>query len=117
MRVMLRRPLFAFLVAITYFAVSVIAVETPVASCAAPESTPPATHTHHDHGHQHHHGSQSGSECLKCCLGTCLVASCLPGPTAGVPELAFVGTPVLYWAVSPAISGRAIAPDPGPPKP
>ena len=35
----------------------------------------------------------------------------------GMTEHAFVETPVLYWAVSLAISGRAIAPDLGPPKP
>ena len=111
-------PLFAFLVAITYLAATVIAAQTPLAACPALETAPDAMHTRDHLGHQHHHGSRtSAGECLKCCLGACLVASCLPGPTAGVAELAIVGSPVLYWAVSPAIYGRAITPDPGPPKP
>jgi hypothetical protein len=118
MRFTLLRPLFALLVAITYLAATIIAAETPLASCPALETAPHATHTHHNHGDQHQHSSPiSASECLKCCLGACLVAPCLPGPTVGVSELAFAGSPVLYWAVSPAISGRAITPDPGPPKP
>src|SRR5260370_29262550 len=110
--------LFAFLVAITYFAAVVIAAETPLASCPALETAPHALHIHHDHGHQQHHGSRtSAGECLKCCLGACLVAPCIPGPTLGVSGLAFVETPVLYLAVSSAIAGRAVAPDPGPPTP
>jgi hypothetical protein len=44
-------------------------------------------------------------------------APCLPGRTTGMTEHVFVETPVLYWSVSLAISGRAIVPDPGPPKP
>jgi hypothetical protein len=118
MRVLLLHPLFAFLVAVTYLAATVIAAETSFASCPALQTAPYATHTHHDHGHQHQHGSPtSAGECLKCCLGACLIAPCLPNPTIAASERAFDGTPVLYWAVWPAISGRAIAPDPEPPEP
>jgi hypothetical protein len=118
MRMKLHRPLFAFLVAIPYLAATMIAAESPLASCPALETALHATHTHHNHGVQHQHSSPiSASECLKCCIGACLVVPCLPGPSVGISEPAFVGLSVLYWAVSPAISGRAVIPDPGPPRP
>ena|SRR6266498_4096433 len=111
--------MFALLIAATYIGATVAAAASPVGSCPALDGAAPFAHHHHSGHHPHHHGSseKTAGECLKCCLGACLVAPCLLGPTIGVSGLAFVGTPVLYWAVSPAISGRAIAPDPGPPRP
>src|SRR6266571_2194168 len=120
MSVRVLRPLFAFLVAITYLAATAIAAESSLASGPALETAPSATHTHDHYGHQHQHdhGSKTNEgDCLKCCLAGCLGAPCLSDPTIALSEPAFVGAPVLYWAIWPAIAGRAIAPDPGPPKP
>jgi len=112
------RPIFAFLVAVTYIAATVIAAESSLASGRAPETAPTATHSHDHHGHHHDHGSKTTEgDCLRCCLGGCLGAPCLSGPTIVLSEPAFVGAAVLYWALWPAIAGRSIAPDPGPPKP
>ena len=118
MRLMLLRPAFAFLVSIAYLAATVVAAASALASCPALGTAPHTTHSHHGHGNQHHHGPPIGAgECLKCCLGACLSTPCLPGPTAIVSKLAIVGSPVLYWAVSAAFHGRAVIPEPGPPKP
>jgi|SRR5437763_1078012 hypothetical protein len=117
MRILLR-PLFAFLVAISYLVATVVAAETPLASCPALETGSHGPHTHHDHGHQHHHGSRTkADECLKCCLGACLVVPGLPGPNVGASQLAFIGVQILYWSGSSSISGYPAAPDPGPPRP
>jgi hypothetical protein len=115
MPVKLLRHIFALLVVTAYIGATVVAAASTIGSCPALDGAP---HTHGHHDHQHHHSSdKSAGECLKCCLGTCLVAPCLPSPMIAASERAFDGTPVLYWAVSRAIYGRAVAPDPGPPKP
>jgi hypothetical protein len=108
----------ALLIAATYLGATIAAAALPVESCLALEGRGQAAHQQSGQ-HSHHHGSSptNAGECLKCCLGACVVAPCLPGPTTGVSEQVFVGTPVLYSVVSPAISGRAIVPDPDPPKP
>jgi hypothetical protein len=108
----------ALLIAATYLGATIAAAALPVESCLALEGRGQAAHQQSGQ-HSHHHGSSrtSAGECLKCCLGACVAAPCLPNPAMDASELAFDGTPVLYWAVWPAISGRAIAPDPGPPKP
>jgi hypothetical protein len=109
--------IFALLVAATYIGAVVAAAAPPVGSCPAPEGAARTAHHHHSgHNPPHHSSDKTAEECLKCCLGACLVTPCLPGPTTGVSSLAFVGTPVLYWVVTPAISARATSPDPGPPK-
>ncbi len=108
----------AWLIVAAYLGATIAAAPLQIGACPAVDGAPHASHTHGHIGHQHHNGSENtAGECLKCCLGACLVAPCLSGATARISELAFVGTPVFYWAVSPAISGRAIPPDPGPPKP
>jgi hypothetical protein len=121
----LLRRLFAFVLAAAYFGATIAAGASPVGTCPALEGRGHAAHQHQYHGNQHdpHHSHHerntpaSAGECLKCCIAACVVAPCLPGPAMGMTEHAFAETPVLYWAVSLAISGRAIAPDPGPPKP
>ena len=106
------------LVIVAYTAATAVGAATlPLAACPGLDM---AAHpvTHHDHGHQHHNGSDSkADECLKCCVGSCLVAPGLPRPNAGVSELAFAEVPVLYWGVLSVIVGDPVAPDPGPPKP
>ena len=118
MLVKLVHRIFALLIVGAYLGATLVAAASPIGSCPALDAAPRNAH-HHGDPHPNHQGSpgKTAGECLKCCLGACLVVPCLPGPTVGLAELAFVGSPVLYWAVSPAISGRAIAPDPGPPKP
>ena len=114
------RQVLLLLIAAAYVEATVTAAALPIGSCPAVDGAAHSAHHHRSgHGPSHYpNGSgKTAGECLKCCLGACLVAPCLPDPTVGVSELAFVGTPVLYWAVLPAIAGRAIAPDPGPPKP
>lgn len=115
----------AVLVAAAYFAATIIAAASPVGACPALEGKGHPAHQHQFHGQQHdpqhsHHERgtpTSAGECLKCCIAACMVAPCLPGPTTGMEQHAFVETPVLYWASSLAIYGRAIAPDTDPPKP
>jgi hypothetical protein len=108
--------LFAFLIAVAYLGATVLATAPSIGSCPILEDPLPSPHHHHG-GHPHDSSGKTAGDCLKCCLWACLVAPCLPGPTLGISELAFVGSAVLYSAVSPAIYGRAITPDPGPPKP
>ena len=118
------RRLLALLIVPAYLGATVIAATSPVGACPALEGRQHAAH-HHAHvadqrssNHPHHRNTPTNAgECLKCCIAACVVAPCLPGPAIGVSQYAFVGTPVLYWAVSTALLGRAIAPDPGPPKP
>jgi len=113
------RRIFALLIVVAYFGATLVAAASPIGSCPALAGAPRNAHHHHGGPHPHHQGGpgKASGECLKCCLGACLVAPCLPDPTVGLAEVAFVGSPVLYWAVSPAIYGRTITPDPGPPKP
>src|SRR5439155_12046648 len=96
-----------------------VAAASPIGSCPALDGTPRNAHHHHSGSHHDHHGStgKTSGECLQCCLGACLVAPCLPARGTEASRLAFVGSPVVYRAVSPAMNGRAIAPDPRPPKP
>jgi hypothetical protein len=117
--VKLVRRIFALQIVAAYLGATLVAAASAIGSCPVLDDAPRNAHHHHSGPHPHHQGSPSktAGECLKCCLGACLVAPCLPSPTGGFAELAFVGLPVLYWAVSPAIYGRAITPDPGPPKP
>ncbi len=118
MWVKLLRQIFALLIVTAYMAATIVAAASLIGSCRVLDGATHAAHTHGHHDHHHNHGSRTAAgECLKCCLGACLVAPCLPNPTIDASELAFGGTPILYWAVSRAISGRAIAPDPGPSRP
>src|SRR5262245_12277539 len=113
--VRLIRCLLVFLIAAAYLGATLVVAASPVAGCPALDN--PVHAAQHHHGEQHHHphdpSGKAAGECLKCCLGACLAGACLLGPTVGVSSLVFVGSPVLYWAVSPPISGRAIVPDPG----
>ena len=119
MLVKLVHRIFALLIVVAYLGATLVAAASPIGSCPVLDGAPRNAHHQHSGPPPHHQGSpvKTAGECLKCCLGACLVVPCLPGPTVGLAELAFVGSPVLYWAVSPAIYGRAITPDPGPPKP
>ena len=111
--------LFALLIAAAYLGASVAAAALPVGPCPTFKQPIHSAHQHHSGQHHHpHHGSGTAAgECLKCCLGACLVAPGLIGPSLGFLEVAFIGFPVLYWPGSSAIIGQFVAPDPGPPKP
>src|SRR2546423_13346772 len=117
MWVSLLRRGFGIVVVIAYVTASVFGVSS-AGSCATPTPEP---HTHHDHGRHHHHSQHTpqntASECLKCCLGACLVPPCLPGPTVGGSQPGFAASPVLDWAVGAGNPGRAGGPDPRPPPP
>lgn len=118
MRVLLRRPVFASLVAAIYFAATLIAAGTPLAACPALDTAGQPTHTHHDHGHHHHHGSGAkAGECLKCCLGACLLGVSLPPPASATASSPFYGARIFYLAEEVALADRSIPPNPAPPKP
>src|SRR5438046_2447192 len=116
--VKLIRRIFALLIAAAYFGAAALAAASPIGSCPELKDASPAAHHHHGgkHHQPHDKSGKTAGECLKCCVGACLVVAPLPTPNAGFGP-AFEGTPVLYWAGTPAISGRALTPDPGPPRP
>jgi len=105
------------LIVTSYLGAAIAAAASPIAECPALEPASHAGHAHHSNGtHRHHSGSKSG-ECLKCCLGACLVGMSLPTPSGGAWTPIFNTTSVAYWSGLPVLADRAIAPDPGPPKP
>jgi hypothetical protein len=113
---LLNRVLALLMIAV-YFGAALAAAASPVAVCPSLKPASHAGHPHHGNGnHQDHSGSKSG-ECLKCCLGACLVGVPLPAPTYGAWTLIFNATSVAYWSGLPALIDRSIAPDPDPPKP
>ena len=111
--------IFALLIVAAYLGATLVAAASPIGSCPALDGAPRNAHHQHSGPHPDHQGGpgKTSGECLKCCLGACLVAPCLPAPGTEASGPAFDGASVLYWAVSPAIYGRTITPDPGPPKP
>lgn len=121
--VTLTRRIFAVLIAAAYVGTTALAAAAPIGSCPALEAATPAARHHHggrQSGHQHKPHDKPGKaagECPKCCLGTCLVGPSLPTPTTAGSDIAFSATPVVYWLAVSAISDRAVAPDPGPPRP
>jgi hypothetical protein len=113
---LLNRVLALLMIAV-YFGAAIAAAASPVAECPGLKPASHAGHPHHGNGnHQDHSGSKSG-ECLKCCLGACLVGVSLPAPTYGAWTLMFNTTSVAYWSGLPVLADRSIAPDPDPPKP
>ena len=119
MLVKLVRRIFALLIVAAYLGATLVAAASPIGSCPALDRAPRNAHHHHSGPHSKHQDSpgNTSGECLQCCLGTCLVVPCLPARGTEASRLAFVGLSVLYRAVLPAIYGRTITPDPGPPKP
>ena len=107
------------LLVVAYAAASVVAAASPLAVCPALDRTHHAGHPHGiDHTRHHHDGSGSRpGDCLKCCVGTCLLGVSLPVPFNGASSLAFDGMPVVYAFEQAVLAGRSIRPDPGPPKP
>jgi len=114
------RQLFGWLAIAAYIAATVIAAASPLAACPALDHAHHAGHQHApDHTHHHHDqgsGSHSG-DCLKCCMGTCLLGVSLPLPANGASSLAFFGTLVVYPSEQSLLVDRSIPPDPAPPKP
>ena|SRR5947207_1945065 len=106
----------ALLITATYFAAALAAAVLPVAECSGLKPASHAENPHHGNGHHHDPGSKSG-ECLKCCLGACLVGVSLPAPTRAAWILTFNTTSVAYWSGLPVLADLSIAPDPDPPKP
>jgi hypothetical protein len=76
----------------------------------------PEEHTHHtgktSPHHQHQH--DSGLTCCCDCLGCASAAYLLPQLGIAQSEL---GTQVHYDALTASLSGRALVPEPGPPRP
>jgi hypothetical protein len=102
---------------VAYPVAAVIAATAPLAACPALDT---AVHqvSHHDHGHQHQRESGTkAADCLKCCLGACLVAPGLPGPNVTASQPAFVEVPVRYWGGFSAVVGHPVSPETGPPRP
>src|SRR5580700_2167082 len=108
------------LVVVAYAAATVVAAASPLSACPALDH---AFHAGHPYGvghiHDHHDpGSRSQpGDCLKCCVGTCLMGVSLPVPFNGATTLAFYGTRVIYVSEQSVLTDRAIAPDPAPPRP
>jgi hypothetical protein len=107
-------------VIVAYAVATIVAAASPVAAC------PGLDHAHHvgqqdgaDHtDHHHHDGSRSHpGDCLKCCMGTCLLGVSLHPPVNGASSIAFYGTPVVYASEQSLLADRSIAPDLDPPKP
>ena len=107
-------------VIVAYAATTIVAAASPLAACRALDH---ARHLGQQHGsdhtdHHHHDGSGSDpGDCLKCCMGTCLLGLSLPASLNGVSSIAFYGTPVVYAFEQSVLADRSIAPDPDPPKP
>ena len=108
------------LVIVAYAAAMVIAAASPHAACPGLD---PAQHAGHQRGadhtdHQQHDGSGSHpGDCLKCCMGACLLSVSLPPPLNGASSIAFFGTPVVYASEQSVLADRSIPPDSDPPKP
>jgi hypothetical protein len=113
---LLNRVLALLMIAV-YFVAAIAAAASPVAECPGLKPASHAGHPHHSNGHHHDHSGSKSRDCLKCCLGACLVGVSLPAPTSGAWTLAFNTTSVAYWSGLPVLADRSIAPDPGPPKP
>src|SRR5216684_2665154 len=93
----LPNPIIVLLVLVAYLAATVAAAASPVARCPALESASHLGQPHHHSSESHHdHSGSKPGECLKCCLGACLVTVSLPAPTNGTSSPAFFGTPVVY---------------------
>jgi hypothetical protein len=113
---LLRRVL-ALLITATYFAAAFATAASPVAECPGLKPASHAGHSHHSNGNHHDRSGSKSGECLKCCLGACLVGVSLPAPTNGAWTLMLNTTSVAYWSGLPVLADRSIAPDPDPPKP
>ena len=76
----------------------------------------PEEHTHHTGNTSPHHQHQhdNGLACCCDCLG-CTSAAFLP-PRLDIAQ-ADLGAQIHYDALTASLSGRAILPDPGPPRP
>jgi hypothetical protein len=113
---LLKRVL-ALLMVATYFGTVTVAAASPVAECPNLKPASHAGHPHHGNGNHHDHPGSKSGECLKCCLGACLVGASLPAPTNGAWTLMFNTTSVAYWSGLQVLADRSVAPDPDPPKP
>lgn len=117
MRVALIRPLLASLLAVTYLAITMVAFDVALAYCPDRDPLPRETHGHEHHGHHDHASDTNLAKCLKCCLGACLAAPGLSGPSSTRPKTAFTSIIVHYWSGSSVFAGQRSAPDPRPPRP
>lgn len=83
---------------------------------AATTASAPCAHEDSDHrGAVPRHHDHHGAGCLACCLGACAAIPGLPARVStGVVPLAV--TVAVYWEAAESLSGRSIAPDPGPPR-
>jgi hypothetical protein len=113
---LLKRVL-ALLIIATYFGAASVAAALPVAECPGLKPASHAGHPHHSNGNHHDHPGSKSGECLKCCLGACLIGVSLPAPSNGAWTLILNTTSVAYWSGLPVLADRSIAPDPNPPKP
>jgi len=107
-------------VIVAYAVATVVAAASPLAACPALDHAHYAGHQHEaDHAHHHHDGGAGThpGDCLKCCMGTCLLGVSLLPPLNGASSIAFCGTPVVYASEQLVLADRSIAPDPDPPNP
>jgi hypothetical protein len=107
----------ALLIVATYLGAAIAAAASPVAQCPALDPTSHAGHPRHGNGNHHDHSGSKSGECLKCCLGACLIGVSLPAPTNDASTLPLKTTSVAYWSGLPVLADRSVAPDPDPPNP
>src|SRR5947208_1852088 len=104
------------LVVAAYAAAPVMAAASPLAGCPALDHAPHAGHLHGADQTHHNHHDRSGAnpgDCLKCCVGACLIGVSLPVPFSGATTLALYGARVIYASEHAGITERSTAPDPG----
>ena len=113
------RRVWTLLVLIVYTASAITAAASPLAAC--PVALDNHSHAEHGHGATHHeHGNDSTphpGDCLKCCLGACLLAVSLLPPAIATASSTFYGARIVYSSEEIALANRSIPPDPAPPKP
>ena len=113
----LMKRVLALLIVATYFGAALVAAASPISECPGLKSASHAGHPQHGNGHHHDRSGSKSGECLKCCLGACLVGVSLPASIYSARILIFDTTSVAYWSGLPVLADRSIAPDPDPPKP
>lgn len=109
------------LLIVAYVAGSITAAASPVATCPSLDLDL-QSHVGHAHGaaKHHHHSKHSGSQagdCLKCCIGICLLGASLPPPVSATASSAFYGVRIVYAFEEIALADRSVPPDPSPPRP
>jgi hypothetical protein len=109
------RRVFWMLIAVVFLGTATVAASS-LPGCPASEPISYGELGHSGHGSPDDHPGTKPDGCLKCCLGACLLGVSLsaPGNVAAAPG--FDVAAILYWSGPAVLRGRAIKPDPAPPR-